>query len=206
MARYVAALIDEGRFPGGRLASADALAAMQSVQIETGEGHFGKVGYGYGLSVTPGFLGHKLVSHGGSIGVSTASMAFVPDMKIGVVMMGNGPGIAYGTVTEAVLALLMGRDPDEALPAGRIRKRMDRLAGTYATHRKLETVRVFRRNGLLYMGEGDSGTPLFPEDPAYGSLRFYTLSEGLRSPVEFREREGGGLDLVVERNVFHRLN
>jgi hypothetical protein len=67
-------------------------------------------------------------------------------------------------------------------------------------------VRVFKRNGLLYLGEQEPGTPLLPEDPAYGSLRFYTLSDGLRSPVEFREREGGGLDLVVERNVFHRLD
>jgi len=202
----VSAQIEQGQFPGGRLASPDSFAAMQSLQIETGEGHHGKVGYGYGLSVTPGFLGHKLVSHGGSIAVSTASMAFVPDLRIGVVMMGNGPGMAYGTVTETVLALLMGRDPDEALPASRIRKRMDRLTGTYATYRKLETVRVFKRNGLLHLGEQEPGTPLLPEDPAYGSLRFYTLSEGLRSPVEFREREGGGLDLVVERNVFHRLN
>jgi CubicO group peptidase (beta-lactamase class C family) len=206
MARYVSAQIEQGRFPGGRLASPDSFAAMQSLQIETGEGHHGKVGYGYGLSVTPEFLGHKLVSHGGSIAVSTASMAFVPDLKIGVVMMGNGPGMAYGTVAETVLALLMGRDPDEALPASRIRKRLDRPTGTYATYRKLETVRVFKRNGLLYLGEQEPGTPLLPEDPAYGSLRFYTLSDGLRSPVEFREREGGGLDLVVERNVFHKLD
>jgi CubicO group peptidase (beta-lactamase class C family) len=204
MARYVSAQIEQGQFPGGRLASADAFAAMQSLQIETGEGHYGKVGYGYGLGVTPGFLGHKLVSHGGSISVSTAHMAFIPDMKIGVVMMGNGPGMAYARIAEPVLALLMGLDPDEVLPGNRIRKRMDRLTGNYATYRKLETLKVFARNGLLYMGEQEPGTPLFPEDPAYGSLRFYTLSEGLRSPVEFREREGGGLDLVVERNVFHK--
>jgi hypothetical protein len=206
MARYVSAQIEQGRFPGGRLASPDAFALMQTLQIETGEGHYGKVGYGYGLSVTPGFLGHKLVSHGGSISVSTAHMAFVPDLKIGVVMMGNGPGMAYGQIAEPVLALLMGQDPDEVLPAIRIRRRMDRLTGTYATYRKLETVKVFKRNGLLHVGEEEPGTPLFPEDPAYGSLRFHTLNEGLRSPVEFREREGGGLDLVVERNVFHRLD
>ena len=76
--------------------------------------------------------------------------------------------------------------------------------GSYATYRKLETVKVFRRNGLLHVGEEEPGTPLIPEDPAYGSLRFYTLSEGLRSPVEFRAREDGGLDLVLDRYVFHK--
>jgi hypothetical protein len=204
MARYVNAQIEQGSFPGGRLASPEAFASMQALQIQTGEGHFGKAGYGYGLGVVPGFLGHKLVSHGGSISVSTAHMAFVPDLKLGVVMMGNGPGMAYGRIAETVLALLMGLDPGAALPASRIRARMDRLVGSYATYRKLETVRIFKRNGLLHVGEEEPGTPLFPEDPAYGSLRFYTLSEGLRSPVEFRAREDGGLDLVLDRYVFHK--
>ena len=82
-------------------------------------------------------------------------MAFIPDLRLGVVMMGNGPGMAYGTIAESVFALLMGQDPDEALPANRVRKRMERLVGDYATYRKLETLKVFRRNGLLYMGEGE---------------------------------------------------
>lgn len=204
LARYVSVQIEKGSYPGGRLASAEAFAAMQSVQIEEGEGHFGREGYGYGLSVTPGFLGHTLVSHGGSIVVSTAHMAFVPDRKLGVVMMGNGPGMAYRRIAESVLAILMGRDPDEVLPASRIRKRLERLAGSYATYRKLDTVRVFTRDGLLYVGEEPPGQPLFPEDPSLAGLRFFTLSEGLRSPVEFREREGGGMDLVLGRSVFHK--
>ena len=65
-------------------------------------------------------------------------------------------------------------------------------------------MKVFRRNGLLHVGEEEPGTPLIPEDPAYGSLRFYTLSEGLRSPVEFRARKDGVLDLVLDRYVFHK--
>jgi CubicO group peptidase (beta-lactamase class C family) len=206
MARYVSAQIARGGFPGGRLAAPEALASMQTLQIETGQGYFGKVGYGYGLSVVPAFLGHPLVSHGGSITVSTAHMAFIPDLKLGVVMMGNGPGMAYGTIAESVLALLMGLDPDEVLPGNRVRKRMDRLVGDYATYRKLETLKVYQRGGLLYMGDGESepGTPLIPDEPGYESLRFHTLREGLASPVEFREREGGGLDLLVDRSVFHR--
>jgi CubicO group peptidase (beta-lactamase class C family) len=206
MAHYVNAQIEQGGFPGGRLAGTESFASMQSLQIQTGEGYYGKTGYGYGLGVVPGFLGHKLVAHGGSISVSTAHMAFVPDLKLGVVMMGNGPGMAYGTIAESVLALLMGQDPDEVLPGNRIRKRMERLVGEYATYRKLETLKVYKRNGMLYMGEGEKepGTPLVPDDSGYESLKFHTLSEGLSFPVEFRVRGEHGLDLVVERSVFHR--
>ena len=204
MTRYLTAQIEQGRHPNGRLASPEAFAQMQTLQMETGEGYFGKTWYGYGLGVTPDFLGHKLVSHGGSISVSTAHIAFIPDLKIGVVMMGNGPGLEYGTIAESVFALMMGRDPDEALPGNRIRKRMGRLVGSYAIYQGLETLKVSKRGGLLYMGNEGPGTPLIPEDPSYESLRFHTLRDGLKAPIEFRVREDGRLILLVERYVYHK--
>jgi hypothetical protein len=54
------------------------------------------------------------------------------------------------------------------------------------------------------MGGEGPGTPLIPEDPGYESLRFYTLRDGLKSPIEFKVREDGGLILVVDRNVYHK--
>ena len=206
MARYVGALIEQGRHPGGRLASADSFAQMQTLQIETGTGYFGKTGYGFGVNVTTDFLGHKLVSHGGSISVSTAHMAFLPDQKIGIVMMGNGSGMSYGTIAESVFAIMLGHDPDAVLPGNKIRKRMDRLVGDYAIYRGLEKLKVVKRGGLLYMGEEGPGTPLIPEDPTYESLRFHTLRDGLKSPVEFRVREDGSLILLVERYAYHKAN
>jgi CubicO group peptidase (beta-lactamase class C family) len=177
---------------------------MQSLQIETGEGYFGKEGYGYGLNVTPGFLGHTLVSHGGSVAVSTAHLAFVPERRVGVVMLGNGGGMSYGAIAESVLALMLGRDPDTALPASAIRKRMDRLVGEYAIYRGLETTRVSRRGGLLFLGANGAGTPLVPEDPRYESLRFHVLRDGLRSPVEFRISDDGTVILIADRYVYRR--
>lgn len=204
MARYVAALIGQGRHQGGRLANPESFAQMQALQIETGPGYFGRTGYGFGVNVTPDFLGHKLVSHGGSIVVSTAHMAFLPDVGIGIVMLGNGPGMAYGTIAESVLALMLGQDPDVALPGNGIRKRMDRLVGDYATYKDLEKLKVVKRGGLLYMENEGPGTPLIPEDPTYQSLRFHTLREGLKYPVEFRSREDGSLILLVERYVYRK--
>jgi CubicO group peptidase (beta-lactamase class C family) len=205
MTRYLNAQIGQGRHPGGQLASPEAFAQMQALQIETEPGYYGKAGYGYGLSVTPDFLGHRLVSHGGSISVSTAHIAFIPDLELGIVMMGNGPGMSYGTIAETVFALMLGRDPDEALPANGIRTRMDRLLGSYATYRGLETLKVYKRGGLLYIGadEDASGTPLIPEDPSYRRWRFHTLRDGLQSPVEFRLGEHG-LTLLVGRYAYHK--
>lgn len=204
MTRYLNVQIEQGRYAGGHLASPEAFTQMQTMQIETGDGYYGKTGYGYGLGVTPGFLGHKMISHGGSISVSTAHMAFIPDLKIGIVMMGNGPGMAYGRVAESVFALMMGLDPEDVLPVNRIEKRMNRFVGSYSTYRKLETLKIYRRDGMLYMGPEGAGIPLIPEDPAYESLHFFTLRDGLKSPIEFRVREDGSLILLLERNVYHK--
>jgi hypothetical protein len=81
---------------------------------------------------------------------------------------------------------------------------MGRLVGSYAIYQGLETLKVSKRGGLLYMGNEGPGTPLIPEDPSYESLRFHTLRDGLKSPIEFRVREDGRLILLVERYVYHK--
>ncbi len=63
-----------------------------------------------------------MLSHGGSIVVSTAHMAFIPDLKLGVIMMGNSAGMSYSTIAESIFALLMGHKPEE-LPENRIKAR-----------------------------------------------------------------------------------
>ena len=44
MTRYLNAQIEQGRHPGGRLASPEAFAQMQTLQIQTGEGYYGRTG------------------------------------------------------------------------------------------------------------------------------------------------------------------
>jgi len=202
MTRYLDVLIALGEHSGGKLASRRSLEEMQTMHIKTAEGYFGEVGYGYGLKITPVFFGHKMISHGGSITVSTAYMAMVPDLKIGVVMMGNSSGMDYETIATSVLAKLMGQDPKAALPVIGIRERMNRLVGEYATFRKLATLNVTNKGGLLHYGE----TPLIPEDATYRSLHFHTLREGLSSPVEFRLEEDGGVMMLLGRSVYRKAN
>jgi CubicO group peptidase (beta-lactamase class C family) len=205
MASYLGAQIAGGRHAGGRLASEDAFARMQAEQIRIGEDLFGAVGYGYGLRVNEDFLGQRLLSHGGSISVSTAHLAFVPALGIGVVMMGNGPGFDYETLSHEVLALLMGHDPEVVLPGAAIERRMDRLVGEYAIYGGLSTMTVTHRDGMLYLGSASGGdVPLVPEDRTYANGRFRILRDGRESVVEFVDDEDGGVSAIVDRNVFHK--
>jgi CubicO group peptidase (beta-lactamase class C family) len=212
MSRYLNAQIDKGRFAGGHLASKQAFETMQEIHIRRPDGHYGEYGYGYGLGITPDFFGHEMIGHGGSITVSTAYMAFIPDLKAGVVMMGNSSGMDYATIAESVFANLMGKDPAEAIPALIIRERTKQLMGSYETYRGLENLKVVGKGGLLYLEEKNRWsekttlTPLIPEDPTLASTDFYTLRNGLKSPVEFAIREDGKIDLFIGRYCFHRVD
>lgn len=212
MARYLNVQIEKGRTEDGRVASEQSFDEMQRVHIRRDDGYYGEHGYGFGLDVTPNFLGHVMIGHGGSVAVSTAYMAFVPDLKLGVVMMGNSSGMSYATIAESVLAILMGKNPEETLPAPKIRKRMQRLTGSYEVYRGLEHLKVVDRGGLLYIEESSpwtgktSLTPLIPEDPAIVSTLFHVLSNGLKSPVEFVVGDEGKVDLIIGRYVFHKID
>lgn len=212
MTHYINALINLGKLEGGRLASAESFAEMQRFHIASRVGHYGEVGYGFGLSITPEFIGHKMVGHGGSVVVSTAYMAFIPDLRIGVVMMGNSSGMDYATIAESVFAVLMGKDPAEVIPALQIRERTERLLGHYEVYRGLEKLEVVNRGGLLRLeqkypaAEEPVETVLVPEDSTLSSTLFYSLRNGLKSPVEFVLRDDGGIDLFVGRYCFHKVD
>jgi len=212
MTRYLIAQIENGKTGNGRLASQESFDEMQQLHIRRPDRYYGEYGYGYGLAITPDFLGHKMIDHGGSIAVSTAYMAFIPEMKAGVVMMGNSSGMNYATVAESVLAILMGKDPAEVLPGLYIRERMKRLTGGYEVYRGLERLNVVGRGGLLYLEEKSrrtektSLTPLIPEDPTLATVDFYVLRNGLKSPVEFVIREEGQIDLLIGRYCCHKVD
>lgn len=206
MTRYLNMLIEQGRYSGGQLISPRSMRDMQKLHIRRPGGDYGVWGYGFGLNVTPNFLGQTLVAHGGSIIVSTAYMSFVPSKKIGVVMMGNSGGIRYAPIAESVLAILMGEKPETTVPALGVRKRMEQLVGSYAVYRDIETIEVINDGGLLYLKRTDSGSqvPLIPEDPTYRTLNFYTLRGGQKSPINFRVDDDGQVSVLIGRYVFRK--
>jgi len=210
MAKYLNAQIEKGAYPGGRLASMESFEKMQTLHIHRPDGYYGEYGYGYGLGVTPDFLGHKMVSHGGSILVSTAYMAFLPDAEMGVIMMGNSASLPYEDIAESVFAVLLGMDPYEAIPRLAVKRRMDRLTGTYEIYKGIESVRVVKKAGMLYLESktpfAETLQPLIPEDTSLESTMFYTLMDGVKSPVEFVVHEDGHVDLFVERYCFHKAH
>lgn len=186
----------------------ETLGRMQTKYIDRPAGYYGSNGYGYGWTITDNFLGHKMVAHGGSIEVSTAYAAFLPEKRMSVMLAANSSGMPHATIAEGILAALLGQDPYEAIPVFDIKKRMNLLAGTYASYRNAVSVRIFAKGGLLYLEQKnpflDSVVPLIPEDDSLRNYRFYTLTEGVRLPIEFRAGPKG-IDLYIERDRYHKV-
>ena len=200
MAKYMNAHIakDSG------LITPESFELMQTLHIHRPDGYYGENGYGYGLGVTPDFHGRKMISHGGSILVSTAHMSLVPEEGLGVMIMGNSAKIAYEAINESILALLMGLDPFESTPGLYVKQRMLDLTGRYETYMGIESVDVRYKGGLLYLESetpfAKTSTPIIPEDPLMGETKFFTLVDGVKAPIVF---DGG--NLFVERYVYHKV-
>lgn len=208
MTKYLNAQIYSGGYPEGRLASEDSFSKIQTLHVSRPDGYYGKHGYGYGLSIIPDFNGYKMLGHGGSILVSTAYMAFIPEEKAGVVMMGNSAKLPYEEIAESCLSILLGMDPMEAVPSITIKEKMDRLTGEYETYLGIEKVNVIKKGGMLYIRTktpfSDTQQPLIPEDPKNG-LQYYTLVDGQKNPIEFVIKEDGNTDLFMERYCYHKI-
>ena len=206
MTRYMNMLIEGGRYGDEQLISTRSMRDMQTLHIEEPGNYYGTTGYGFGLGITPDFLGEKLVDHGGSISVSTAYMSLIPAEKLGVVMMGNAGGMSYAPVAEAILAILLGETPEDVIPALYIPKRMERLTGRYSIYRDIHSVNVVEDRGALWLRDDDedAGTLLIPDDPSLESISFHTLSNGRRSPIEFREDESGRLSVIIGRYIYRK--
>jgi CubicO group peptidase (beta-lactamase class C family) len=210
LVNYLTMNINGGTFGGVELLPHELMEMMHKIQIENNRNYYGRVGYGYGWRVTEDFFGAKMVSHGGSILVSTAHVAFLPEKMMGVAMASNIAGFPYAKVIQGIFASLMGKDPMEVVSPIRISKKMDTLTGEYEAYKGLSRVEVVKRGGLLYLVQkgmiSDVTVPLIPDDDTLVNDRYYIWNEGVRQPVEFVVTSPEKIDLYVERNRLHKVS
>ena len=117
MMPYIRLHIDQGRTGARQLLSAKNSRQMQNPQVAVPAGpdsdpEIGPASYGLGLAVTT-YRGHKLVLHSGGIDGFISAMSWLPDDKIGVMVLTNfsGTNPVPTLVTRKVFDLLLGLEP-----------------------------------------------------------------------------------------------
>jgi CubicO group peptidase (beta-lactamase class C family) len=208
MTKFLNAHINKGSYKEGILLKSSSFEKMHSIYSKRGHNLYGELMYGYGVMITPDFHGYKMISHGGSILVSTAHMSFIPELKTGVVIMANSAAPPWGDIAEGIYCTLLGMEPFEHVPSLIVKNKLRMLVGSYSTYKDIERVEVQLKGGMLYLKQKtpftDTLTPLIPRDSLLGSTLFYTYVNGLEAPVEFQIKENGNVDLYFERYRYHK--
>ncbi len=189
MARYIAMLINRGELNGVRIVSRESIELMERKYIDVPWKVFGDEGYGYGLIITERFLGRKLVEHGGSVIVHTAYMGYLPQERIGVIVLANASGYPLSNIGMYALALALGYDPEKELEFLRIEKVLRLIEGVYETYRGIFRYIVKRHGEFLALVHrnryGEETTILVPEEVKEDYARFFTFYAGRKLYAEF---------------------
>ncbi|MWG34873.1 serine hydrolase domain-containing protein [Halomarina oriensis] len=135
-------LLNRGELDGRRVLESESVEAMttrQSPPLPTVDGT--APGYGYGLEVSE-CLGEPLVEHQGGIHVSGGYVGALPERGYGVAVACNGTARGIVSTGKAILALVCGERPEEAVRLLAARERVAAVTGTYGTGRSEMTVEV----------------------------------------------------------------
>ena len=209
LARYLAVYLEGG----AGVVTRESVEEMMRPRVDgpfVGSGLLGQgasgasAGWGYGL-VSERLLGRRMVGHGGSVLVSTAYLAFLPEERLGVAVLANGSGHPLGQFARAALATMLGEGP-EALEAVQVSRKLEGVVGHYSGYRDAIAARVDRHADFLklaFAGTFPQEVILVPNDLSGETLHFYTLGEGQRLPVAFRTARQG-VELLYERHKLRR--
>ncbi len=179
MLKWLQMWLDGGKLPSGdALLSESAYNTMLTAQTllpidETDEAwdntHFKAYGLGWRLIDV---YGHQVISHTGTLSGYQAYVAFVPELKLGVVLLNNGSNYgARGSIMQTILKAYM---PDTG-------NKQDWIAN-YQTYQDKQEQKYLARhtvprgNGDILL-EADAYSGVF-EDAWFGNL---TISEGRHS-------------------------
>ena len=203
LTQYLRLQMNGGSVDGVELISEDALARAHNGFQPRDDGEYG---YGWGRKE---LYGTTVISHGGSLGVSSSYLGFTEDGSYGIAIGANTtPNPTPPTVGEGILAILLGEDPTEETPYFARKSRFDELTGEYESYRGIMTARVEEHAGVLQLtmegALGESSLVLLPTDPESPGYEFEApTATGVRKAVDF-EVDGDDVDLFYDRWRLHR--
>jgi len=204
LSNYLTMLINGGEFEGKKIIDAGTLEKMETPYVRWPKEMFPGQGYGYGLEIIPSFYGRKVVRHGGSVGVFTASFAYSRSADCGIACLANGEGYSMDRIALYGMALLMDRDPDQ-LPVIKLDNLLRRLEGKYSAYKGTVLAELKRNGSFLNLSGEDIGENiiLVPESENGGRASFYTLAGTARMTIEFRF-DRNDVEMIYERYKYRK--
>jgi CubicO group peptidase (beta-lactamase class C family) len=113
MAQWLRLMLNGGTINGRRLVSEKGFNELLSKQINVG----GSIDYGLGWFLRQ-WNGHKVVEHGGNIDGFNAQVAFMPDQKLGFVLLTNVTASPLGALAMSTVWKNLVGEPDNVADGG----------------------------------------------------------------------------------------
>ena len=213
LTNYLRMYFHDGKFGDQQILQETLLKKMFTPYIERPQTFWGTKSYGYGWSIQQNFLGQELIDHTGQTGVSQAYLGFLPKIKIGIALTCNGNDAPSAMIGYMYLVTMMGKDINEVIPNWIIYQQYNKLQGKYKGYNDYIAANVIFKDDMLYletewMGNPPTMVPLILEGlnrgPDKNTHEFYIDELGIKTPVSFIIRNSGKIDLLVERDYFHK--
>lgn len=180
---------EQGLF-GGRVLSAASLRKMTTPF---------KSDYAFGLQVSER-KGRKVIQHGGGIEGFNTSLAYYPDEKLTIVVLGNVNGNAPDRIASQLADVIHGepvRLPSERKEISLPPEVLSRYVGTYEFGNGTKMLVTVEAGQLMTKLGPQPAIPVYPESE---TLFF---PKAVDAEVEFlRNKEGDVTDLILHQNGF----
>ncbi|OLS20926.1 MAG: Penicillin-binding protein 4* [Candidatus Heimdallarchaeota archaeon LC_3] len=199
--------MNNGEFNNKKILSDENFREMSksSIFIDKEE-LFGEKSYGFGWSITSDFFGAKLISHSGSMKVSGSFIGYIPEKKIGAIVIGNNGLAPLSMIGELLLMSALEIDIINH-PVMKTKSVFNRLIGKYNTFLNHYQAEVVTNDGILFVKMNyyefrKMNNPLIVKN--LEKLEFYIYVNGMKIPVKFLIHENNKIDMLIERNCFHK--
>ncbi len=218
ISKYMIALLNGGNYNSAQIIQTSSLNIMWSEHFHIPFNYLDKnekkqVFYGYGWAIEQDFFGYKVVQHSGSIGTSGSYIALIPELKIGVIVGQNTKPLSLISIVHGILAVLLGKSIEEALPELKIARIYKNLIGEYQTFNGYSTGRVIPAGGGLVFKTNCRGErvydlmlPLAPVNIAELKFEVPSLFPGPITEAQFFiDEKLGDVKLQIDRDVFFKI-
>jgi len=210
LTNYMLAMINNGVFNGRKITEESTIQRMLTPYIETGDIYNSY--YGYGWHIENNFFGHTLIHHGGDALISGGFLAFIPDLKLGIIIGQNNNVATSAIICRAILSIILGADINQAIPLLGIQNKIKNLVGHYETYKGVIKFDIFFEGGILYAKLRYTGTPNIVTYPIvledYDEMKFFIpiAIPGLEIKGQvFMNNTTGEVDIRVSRWMFHKI-
>jgi CubicO group peptidase (beta-lactamase class C family) len=177
---------------GGKVLSANSLKAMTTP---------GKGDYGLGVEIH-NLGGNRVITHGGSIEGFSGYLAYVPDRRIAVIVLGNVLGPTPDPMSRQLVDAILGRpvtlaSERKAVPISK--EDLARFAGVYDLGPTLSLTIAVAGDALTSQVNGQLADHLMYQGVQDGHPRFYIPS--LNFEIEFVPTADGSIaSLIAHKN------